>query len=233
MSENTLLVKIDQFEGPLDLLLYLINKNEIEIYNINITKITTEYLSYIEEMKKLDLNIASEYIVMAATLIKIKSDFMLPKYGDDENIEDPRRPLIERLLEYQKIKKASEVFRNIETEARKLFGRNIDLHLKDYIVEEELSIVDLMNAFTPILKKGLSLTSYRIPSVKKTIGEKIAEITQILKEDGELNISAYLMMLDTMYEVILTFITVLEMTNKHLVKLAQKEQYEDIWVKQY
>lgn len=233
MSENTLLVKIDQFEGPLDLLLYLINKNEIEIYNINITKITTEYLLYIEEMKKLDLNIASEYIVMAATLIKIKSDFMLPKYGDDENVEDPRRPLIERLLEYQKIKKASEVFRNIETEARKLFGRNIDLHLKDYVVEEELSIVDLMNAFTPILKKGLSLTSYRVPNIRKTIGEKIGEITQMLKEDGELNMSAYLMMLDTMYEIILTFITILEMTNKHLVKLVQKEQYSDIWVKQY
>ncbi len=233
MNENTLLVKIDQFEGPLDLLLYLINKNEIEIYDINITQITTEYLAYIEEMKKLDLNIASEYIVMAATLIKIKSDFMLPKYGDDENIEDPRRPLIERLLEYQKIKKASEVFRNIETEARKLFGRNIELHLKDYVVEEELSIVDLMNAFTPILKKGLSLTSYRVPRVKKTIGEKIAEITQILKENGELNMSAYLIMLDTMYEIILTFITILEMTNKHLIKLTQKEQYEDIWVKQY
>lgn len=233
MTDNALLVKIDQFEGPMDLLLYLISKNEIDIYDINITKITAEYLNYIEEMKKLELDIASDYIVMASTLIKIKAACILPRYRTDEEIDDPRQPLVDRLLEYQKIKKATELFRNIETEARMLFGRNITVQFNEHIEEEELSIVDLMNVFTPILKRGMSLTSYRVPQKRMTISEKISELNGLINEQNEINITDYMMTMETVYDVILTFIAILEMTNKHIVKIIQKEQFDSIWIRKY
>ncbi len=233
MPDNALLVKIDQFEGPLDLLLYLINKNEIDIYDINVTMITEEYLNYIDEMQKLELEVASEYIVMASTLIKIKAACLLPRYGDNEDVDDPRQPLIDRLLEYQKIKHASELFRNIESEARRLFGRNITVQFRETVEEEELSIVDLMNVFTPILKRGISLTSYRMHQKKMTISEKISEIMGLVEETDEMNISDYMGSLTTVYDIVLTFIAILEMTNKHIIKILQKEQFESIWIKKY
>lgn len=229
--ENTLEIKLEKFEGPLDLLLYLIRKNEIDIYDIPIVKITEEYMQIVEDMKKLQLDIASDYIVMAATLIKIKADMMLPSFFEnDEEIEDPRQPLVERLLEYQKIKKATELFRNIELEARKLFGRSITLDMGVQEQEEELTIVDLMNVFTPILKRGMSLSSYRMPKVKQTIREKISEMMGRLKENGRLNLNEYMMSVDSVFEAVLTFIAVLEMSQKDLARLRQEGQFADIWV---
>lgn len=229
--ERILEVKLDKFEGPLDLLLYLIRKNEIDIYDIPIVKITEEYMQMIEEMKKLHLDVASDYIVMAATLIKIKADMMLPSFFEnDEEIEDPRQPLVERLLEYQKIKKATELFRNIELEARKLFGRSITLDMGVQEQEEDLSIVDLMNVFTPILKRGMSLTSYRMPHVKKTIRDKIAELISLLNEKHNLNLNEYMMTVDSIFEAVLTFIAILEMRQKGLIQIHQEEQFADIWV---
>ncbi|MFO8061434.1 MAG: segregation/condensation protein A [bacterium] len=232
-KEELLDIKIDQFEGPLDLLLYLIRKHEIDIYDINITKITEDYLAYINEMKKLKLEIAGEYIVMAATLIKIKAEFMLPRVNEEDEIEDPRQPLVDRLLEYQKIKKASLMFRDIENEARKVFGRNITLEYRDIVEEEDSSIVQLMEAFSPILQKGKSLTSYRMPKIQITISEKISELTDMIEMKDEVNLSEYIYKLKTMYEVILSFIAILEMSNKNLISIRQKEQFKDIWIKRY
>ena len=232
-KEELLDIKIDQFEGPLDLLLYLIRKHEIDIYDINITKITEDYLAYINEMKKLKLEIAGEYIVMAATLIKIKAEFMLPRVNEEDEIEDPRQPLIDRLLEYQKIKKASLMFRDIENEARKVFGRNITLEYRDIVEEEDSSIVQLMEAFSPILQKGKSLTSYRMPKVQITISQKISELTNMIENANEVNLSEYIYKLKTMYEVILSFIAILEMSNKNLISIRQKEQFKDIWIRKY
>lgn len=232
-KEELLDIKIDQFEGPLDLLLYLIRKHEIDIYDINITKITEDYLAYINQMKKLKLEIAGEYIVMAATLIKIKAEFMLPRVNEDDEIEDPRQPLVDRLLEYQKIKKASLMFRDIENEARKVFGRNITLEYRDIVEEEDSSIVQLMEAFSPILQKGKSLTSYRMPKVQITISQKISELTNMIDSENEINLSEYIHKLKTMYEVILSFIAILEMSNKNLISIRQKEQFKDIWIRRY
>ncbi len=156
---------------------------------------------------------------------------MLPSFFEnDEEIEDPRQPLVERLLEYQKIKKATELFRNIELEARKLFGRSITLDMGVQEQEEELSIVDLMNVFTPILKRGMSLTSYRMPRVKKTIRDKIAELISMVKETEKLNLNEYMMTADSVFEAVLTFIAILEMRQKGLIRIHQEEQFADIWV---
>jgi len=230
MFTDSIDIKIEQFEGPLDLLLYLIRKNEIDIYDIPIVQITQEYFDIIEQMQELKIDVASDYIVMAATLIKIKSDMLLPRNETDENIEDPRRPLVDKLLEYQKIKKASEIFREIESEAQKLFGRTLIVEMPVKIEEQELTLIDLMEAFTPMLKKGLSLTSYRMPKVKKTITEKIAELTNELSEKGRVSFNEYVMDLESVFEIVISFVAILEMIQKNMIKIAQEEQFADIWL---
>ncbi|HAV92259.1 TPA: hypothetical protein DCW38_03665 [candidate division WOR-3 bacterium] len=230
MFSESIEIHLQEFEGPIDLLLYLIRRNEIDIYDIPITKITSEYLEIIDKMKELDIDIASDYIVMAATLVKIKSDMMLPRTPDEEDIEDPRKPLVDKLLEYQKYKKASELFRSIEFEAGRLFARNITFTSTAEEQEEDLSLVDLMGAFMPLLKRGLSLTSYRMPKVKKTITEKVKEMVLILEEKKTMNFMEYLMTQETMFEVILSFVSVLDMTQKDIVKVRQEAQFEDIWI---
>ncbi|MGE3062840.1 MAG: ScpA family protein [bacterium] len=231
MFSESIEVHLQEFEGPIDLLLYLIRKNEIDIYDIPITQITAEYLEAIDRMKDLKIDIASDYIVMAATLVKIKSDMMLPVQADSEDIEDPRRPLVDKLLEYQKFKKASDLFRSIEYEAGKLFSRNISFVSSGNMeTEEDLSLSDLMSAFMPLLKRGLSLTSYRMPKVKKTITEKVRELIEYLEERKSINFLDYLLLQETMFEVILSFVAILDMAQKDIIKVRQESQFEDIWI---
>lgn len=229
MVNDVLNVRLDQFEGPLDLLLYLIKKNEINIYDIPIQKITLQYLEILERMKELNMDIASDYIVMAATLIKIKSDMLIPSNTvDGEEIEDPRKPLVERLLEYQKFKKITEILRNIEHESSKLFSRNVIFESKFQEEESPYTLVDLMDVFIPLLKRGESLKFYRDPKVKKTIVEKTKEILQYLNENKEFNFFEYVSNFDNLFEVILTFIAVLDLSLKGFLHVEQKGQYEDI-----
>lgn len=230
MFTDSIEIKIEQFEGPLDLLLYLIKKNEIDIYDIPIVRITQEYLDVIEKMQELKIDVASDYIVMAATLIKIKSDMLLPRNDADENVDDPRRPLVDKLLEYQKIKKASEIFREIESEAQKLFGRTLIIEMPVKVEEEELTLIDLMEAFTPMLKKGLSLTSYRMPKVRKSITEKISELTEELARNGRISFSEYITSFDSAFEIVLSFVAMLEMIQKGIIKVRQEEQFAEIWI---
>jgi len=230
MFSESIEIHLEEFEGPIDILLYLVRKNEIDIYDIPITKITNEYLQIIEQMKDLKIDVASDYIVMAATLVKIKSDMMLPQIYNGEEIEDPRKPLVDKLLEYQKYKKASEIFRNIEYEAGKLFTRNITFTSNTKEQEEDLSIGDLMDAFIPLLKKGYSLSSYRIPKVRKTIAEKAKEIIIYLEEKETINFLEYISLQETLFEAVLSFVAILDMAQNYIIKIKQNAQFEDIWI---
>ncbi|MEJ5306963.1 MAG: segregation/condensation protein A [candidate division WOR-3 bacterium] len=229
MVNDILNVRLDQFEGPLDLLLYLIKKNEINIYDIPIQKITLQYLEILDRMKELNIDIASDYIVMAATLIKIKSDMLIPSNPvDGEDIEDPRKPLVERLIEYQKFKKITEILRNIELESSKLFSRNVIYESKEVEEKSPYTLVDLMDVFIPLLKKGESLKLYRDPKVKKTIVEKTKEILQYLNENKEINFFEYVKNFDNLFEIILTFIAILDLALKGFLHIDQKTQFDDI-----
>ncbi len=232
LSTDFLNVRLDQFEGPLDLLLYLIKKNEINIYDIPIQKITLQYLEILDRMKELDIDVASDYIVMAATLIKIKSDMLLPMSQiDGEEIDDPRKPLVDKLLEYQKFKKVSEILRNIENESMKLFSRSIIYETKIETDDESPhSLVDLMEVFIPLLKKGESLKNYRDPRVKKSILEKTREIISFLKNKKEFIFFDYIKQYDNMFEIVLTFITILDLSLKGILHIEQNLQYGDIKV---
>ncbi len=232
LSTDFLNVRLDQFEGPLDLLLYLIKKNEINIYDIPIQKITLQYLEILDRMKELDIDVASDYIVMAATLIKIKSDMLLPMSQiDGEEIDDPRKPLVDKLLEYQKFKKVSEILRNIENESMKLFSRSIIYETKIETDDESPhSLVDLMEVFIPLLKKGESLKNYRDPRVKKSILEKTREIISFLKNKKEFIFFDYIKQYDNMFEIVLTFITILDLSLKGILYIEQNLQFGDIKV---
>ena len=149
-------VNFDIFEGPLDLLLYLIKKDDVNIYDIPITKITEEYLKYLEIMKLLDLDVAVEFIVMAATLLQIKSKMLLPPVPGEEELleeEDPRAELVKRLLEYKKFKEAASQLSERESKQSELFRRSATEEMMDSEGDSpffEVSVFDLIMAFTKI-----------------------------------------------------------------------------------
>ena len=152
-------VKIDAFEGPLDLLLHLIKESKVDIWDIKIVDITDQYLNYIKNMESLNLNIASEYLVMASELMEIKSKMLLPRYEEEssEEEEDPREQLIQKLIEYQKYKDMTKSFKELE-EVRHEFYTKAPESLKAYVDEDtiissDVTLDDLMNAFQKFLKR--------------------------------------------------------------------------------
>src|SRR5690625_1830492 len=157
---NTYQVKLDGFEGPLDLLLHLVNQLEIDIYDIPVAEITSQYIEFIRTMEKIELNIASEYLVMAATLLEIKSAMLLPKKEvslEDEYEEDPRDQLIKRLIEYSKYKEAAEQLQKKELEENEIYTRpptNFDELMEEAKhVRGDVSIYDMLNAVEKMLQR--------------------------------------------------------------------------------
>src|SRR3989338_1249361 len=177
-------VKLDVFEGPLDLLLYLIKKEEIDIYDIPIAKITDEYLEYLELMKLLDLNIAGEFLVMAATLIHIKSKMLLPPdhlEGEEKEEEDPRAELVRRLIEYKKFKEAAQELSHMESHQKHYFARVAGQPIKfeDTAREDEFfeaTLFDLITAFTKVLKDIPKEVFHQVVRDEFTVSEKIHDI---------------------------------------------------------
>ena len=153
------MIEINNFEGPLDLLLHLIKQSEMDIFDINIETITKQYLEYIEKMEELNLNIASEYLVMAAELIEIKSYTLLPKHKaetDDEYEEDPREQLISRLLEYEKYKNVTSAFKECELERMKIYSSepvNLSSLIEKDNIDEEFKVDDLINALNKMFER--------------------------------------------------------------------------------
>src|SRR5690625_3389528 len=152
-------VKIDSFEGPLDLLLHLINEYKIDIYDIPVAEITEQYMNYIHTMKQLELNIASEYLVMAATLLVIKSQTLIPKQKVNEAIdeyeEDPRQELVQRLIKYRQFKEAAQHLESKEVDANHVYIRSPfifnDLKMEQPVIKGELSIYDMIGAVHKII----------------------------------------------------------------------------------
>src|SRR3989338_6794096 len=179
-------VKLEVFEGPLDLLLYLIKKEELDIYDIPIAKITDQYLEYLEFMKLLDLNIAGEFIVMAATLMHIKSKMLLPPdqlEGAELEEEDPRAELVKRLLEYKKFKEAAGELSQMESKQKHFFARVGTGKDKAAAQEEdffEASLFDLITAFTKILKDIPKDVFHEVIKDEFTVSEKIHDILHML-----------------------------------------------------
>ena len=190
-------IKLDIFEGPLDLLLYLVKKDHLNVYDIPIAKVTEQYLSYLELIKLLDLNIAGEFLVMAATLMQIKSKMLLPVEPDEqaEPEEDPRAELVRRLLEYEKFKEIAESLRQREIAQQEVFKRpkpeaietaNASIETGAYF---EASIFDLINAFSQALKDVPREVFYEVVKDEFTVEEKVHQILHLLLVNHSLRIS--------------------------------------------
>ena len=228
-------VKLQAFEGPLDLLLHLIKKNEIDIYDIPVAEITRQYLEYIEILKTLNLDVAGEFLLMAATLLHIKSRTLLPVPDEpDMEEEDPRAELVRQLLEYQGIKDAAfsldrrevldrDVFvRRAFPEELEVEGKGIDL--------EGLSLFDLIEALKKVISELPEEAVHEVFAERVSIGDKISLIIEVL--DTEENVSFYDLLKGgrSRQEVIVTFLAILELIKLKMIKVHQVNSCGPIWV---
>ncbi|MBE2179527.1 MAG: segregation/condensation protein A [Chthoniobacterales bacterium] len=231
-------VKLDVFEGPLDLLLYLVKRDEVDIYDIEIGRITRQYLEYLEAMESIDVEIGGEFIVMAANLLLIKSRTLLPvdlqgpaeEEGEDE---DPRWELIRQLIEYKKFKEAAGELRNREELAVKLFGRSPTAPPADggaTLLAGEVGALDLIAAFQRVLariEKAKGATR-EIEADRFTVSEKIEFVLKVLPESEPLRFEELFAGQHTRGEVVATFLALLELVRLRHVRVEQVGPFGDI-----
>lgn len=229
-------LRLDVFEGPLDLLLYLIKKNDIDITNIPIAKVTEQYMEYIEMMKMLDLDVVGDFLVMAATLMHIKSKMLLPP--DPSEIEeeelDPRDELVRRLQEYKKFKEIAETLQQKELERKDLFRRAIDEEELKQIKEDateiyfEANLFDLINAFSQALKRVPEDILHEIIREEFTVEKKIHDILHLLLEQSSIMLSDLFKKARSKTEVVVMFLSILELIRLKEIKVIQTENFGDI-----
>jgi segregation and condensation protein A len=226
--------KLEKFEGPLDLLLFLIRKAEINIYDIPIAAITEQYLAYLKYATRVDLDNVTEFYLMAATLIWIKSRMLLPVEVDLEGeLEDPRRELVEKLIEYQKYKKLSELIAQKEEEAEWLLERKpsqIVLPFLDEEIWKSISVWDLFNTFYSIIS---SLSSEKTIDLYEevSINEKITLIHEYLESRGQFLFTELLTRSRSLMELISSFLAVLEMVKARAIQVFQNRLFGDILIR--
>jgi segregation and condensation protein A len=225
-------VKLEIFEGPLDLLLYLIKKDEIDIYDIPISHITEQYLAYLELMQELDIAVAGDFLVMASTLIYIKSKVLLPPEpkvgGEDDLSEDPRAELVERLLEYQKFKSASQMlYSRVEIESACYTRGPIETDSSN--PEVSATVFDLLRVFRDILKRAEAKIEMEIARDEMTVAEKLSQIHALLDERERINVRELFEMSRSKRELIITFLALLELVKEWKIYLTQSELFGDIF----
>lgn len=229
-------VKFEVFEGPLDLLLYLIKKEEVDIYEVNLTKLATQFLDYIETMRLLDLEVAGEFLVMAATLLYIKSRELLPidqqaqVEGEDEG-EDPRWELIRQLVEYKKFKDAAAGLAVLEARQENVFPRTpgkLEFEA-ERATGAEASIFELLNAVNTVLLRFTRRPEQRdIFEDKWTVSEKIEQLMRAICEQGRLKFSELFASLTSRSEVVVTFLALLELIRLKQLVAVQREAFGEI-----
>ncbi len=235
-------IKLDTFEGPLDLLLHLIEKEEMDIYDIEVSKITDQYLQYLHTMQTLRLDVTSEFLVMASTLLSIKSKMLLPLhveetddyYLNDDGI-DPREELVQRLIEYKKYKYLSETLKEKELERHRIFTRSPS-DLTAYFVEQEQNPVEGISVYRlfDALEKAFIKASYRDPLTKIereeiSVQEKMDQIIQLLHEhQGIIYFSDIVLIRPSRSEIVVTFLSILELMKQNKISCVQSHAFDDI-----
>jgi len=229
----SLSVKLEIYEGPLDLLLHLIKKHEVDIYDIPIALITDQYLEYLKLMESFNIEIAGEFLLMAATLTQIKSKMLLPVLDENEEIEeDPRMAIVLPLLEHMKLKDAAEVLEKREILDRDVFSRTTSL-AEMGIEEEELftvSLFDLLDSFRKIIARIEDRASLDITLEPKSIEDRIGEIVDLLKTMREAAFEKLFQKDRSRNELILTFLAILELARIGLLRILQNQVTGDIKV---
>jgi segregation and condensation protein A len=224
--------KLDQFEGPLDLLLFLIKKNEVNIYDIPIARITEQYLEFLSQSAELDLEDATEFQAMAATLLHIKSRTLLPVEADlDDEGLDPRQELVDRLIEYQKFKKLSGLMEEKEREAEWIIERKRlqrDLPFEDEGLWEPLDIWDLLKTFTALLENHLPEERIIDLYEEVTVNEKTTLLLEFLEKEGKCRFTDLLIRRGSVMEFVCAFLAILEAAKTRLILIFQNRMFGDI-----
>ncbi len=231
-------LKLDVFEGPLDLLLFLIKKNDLDIYDIPIAKVTEQYLEYIEMMKMLDLEIVGEFLVMAATLMHIKSKMLLPPdpNANAEEEIDPRDELVRRLEEYKVFKEIAEQLKGKESDRQDFFTRQVDEGTRKELENDakevyfEANLFDLINAFTSAMSKIKEETFYEVSKEEFTVEGKIHDILHSLLRGSRVLLTEIFSRAKSKVEMIVSFMAILELIRLKEIVVAQKRLFSDIEV---
>ncbi|MEN3941929.1 segregation/condensation protein A [Prosthecobacter sp. SYSU 5D2] len=238
MEDKDYKVKLEIFEGPLDLLLYLIKKDEIDIYDVSIGRITKQYLDYINTFKMLNIEVASEFIVMAANLMYIKSRELLPQIQqppeEDADEEDPRWELIRQLVEYKKFKDVASFLGTQEVKADEFFATTPelpDLSAPAPDVVGQVGIFDLIRAFQKVLKRFENTTDIReIVSDRYSVADKIEHLLEAIPMGGRVRFDSLFSTAASRVEVIVTFLAMLELMKLNHLMVEQEQMLGDIVV---
>ena len=230
-------IQLDNFTGPLDLLLHLIRKNEMEITDIRIAEITAQYLAAIDTMQILNLDVAGEFLLMAATLLHIKSRMLLPQIVDDpaeeEDEEDPRAELVRRLLEYQKYKEAAVQLDALPQLNRELYARSAPAPEVTEEGEGEFGAVglyDLLQALQQLLRERPEPLVHEITAEQLSVADRISQILAALQGQQSLAFTELFATQTNRHEVIVTFLAMLELVKLRLVHLLQSQRFGAIWL---
>jgi len=226
----TFTTKLEVFEGPLDLLLHLIKINEVGISDIPIATITDQYLEYLDLMRALDINVAGDYLVMASTLMHIKSKILLPKQEDDlEEIEDPREELVRSLNEYMQLKDAANELASRDILDRDVFKRGVERKSgEEDIATTKVTLYDLMDAFKKVIRKKHPDVVLKFSAESWSVKKKMVEIIRILKEKKNLLLGDLFSAMESISEMIATFLALLELVRTGFVNVFQGKEDSDI-----
>lgn len=238
-SDNPFKIHLEVFEGPLDLLLYLVKQNEVDIYEVFIEKVVNDYLQYLEAMRELNLEIAGDFLVMAATLMHIKSRTLLPQDQqtpeEEAEEDDPRWELIRQLIEYRKFKEAAEILRKREELQESLFPRNLppeELAEFSPMPLAEISLMDLIHAFRRILKRieSQSAEPREIYAENFTVSEKMDAILAYVRPGIAIRFEELFHSAASRAEVVVTFLAMLELIRLKQLSVRQDVSFGDIWL---
>jgi len=229
---DALQVFLEAFEGPLDLLLYLIKRQNLDILNIPVAVITKQYMDYIQLMDQLALELAAEYLVMASMLAEIKSRMLLPRPVGADDEDDPRAELIRRLQEYEQFKKAAEDLDTLPREEREVFFTHAELpDIKEEVPVVEVTINDLLMAFRDVVNRAEQFASHHIERETLSVRERMSIVLGKLKTDDYTEFKDFFNVEEGRMGVVVSFLAILELIKESMIDLVQNEPFAPIYVK--
>ena len=230
---DALRVFIELFEGPLDLLLYLVRRQNIDILEIEVAEITKQYIDYINLMEGLEIDLAGEYLAMAAMLTEIKSRMLLPRVGDNEEEEDPKEELIRRLQEYEEIKCAAGVIERLPRVERDVHLLSVEKPvIEEDIPEVEVDLKEVLIAFSAVLRRAEMFSKHQIEYDTLSVRDSMASIlTKLNLQNGYLSFYSLFEAESGRMEIIVNFLALMELLRESLIDLVQTEAYSEIHIK--
>ena len=229
-------IQLNNFEGPIDLLLYFIRRDELDIYDIPIAKITKEFIDAVEEWERVHLHVVGDFIVMASTLMRIKAKLLLPRpeLGDDGEIIDPRKELVQQLVEYKRFKDVAEMLKNLSDERDQKFCRQLaPIILTDELDSEEniildVTLYDLARFFKSVMDNMPVVSQFELHREPVRLEKQKEFIFRYIDGDGRLKFSTILDKLKTRMEIVVTFLAVLDLVREGICRLTQNKVFGDL-----